>query len=158
MSTRAIAAILAAAYLLAACATESARSPTSDVARPASNDAPSATSPTLAPAGQATGFPPRTYSVDPRSALTVQTEVDGGRQPWRLDPVEVARSTLAMEGVDTSRARFSQTDQPDEPGSGCHRAVVRATLAETVYEVELLQPARQGTTGIWMATGLRRAN
>lgn len=103
------------------------------------------------------GFSVRTYALDARGALSVQNEVDSGRQPWRLDPILVARSTLESEGIDASRARFAQSDLADEVGTGRRRATVRATTSGGAYDVDLLQPARQGATGIWVATGLRRA-
>jgi hypothetical protein len=113
---------------------------------------------TAMPTDRATGgFTARTYPVDPGTLLEVQNEVDGGRQPWRLDPIQVARATLDGAGLDSSRARFSQSEQPAEPSTGRHRATVRAITGEAAYDVELLQPVRQDTTGIWVATALRPA-
>lgn len=126
--------------------------PRSDTARASS------ATPTAAPVAPSTsGSVSRSYPIGSRNALDVQAEVDDGRQPWRLDPVLVARSTLETEGIDASQARFSQSEQGDEPGTGHHRATVRATTGEIAYEVDLLQPARQGPTGIWVVTDIRRA-
>ena len=97
----------------------------------------------------------RILTVDDRTTVELQGEVDAGRQPWRLEPELVARATLEGEGVDISRASFRASDLPPESGTGKRRSVVRANVSDRSYDVELIQPGRQGPTGLWMATALR---
>ncbi|MSQ23612.1 MAG: hypothetical protein EXR58_03525 [Chloroflexi bacterium] len=100
----------------------------------------------------------RVYSSDEKSIGELQQEVDTGQQPWRLDPEQVARSTLEFEGRDPARAQASRTDLPPQPGTARRQILVRLTLPTAIYDVELIQPGRQGQTGIWAATSLRQVS
>lgn len=84
---------------------------------------------------------------DPASAQSVQRSVDSGDQPWRLDPLEVARADTAVFGIN-----------PDDPmqvvQEDAGAARVRAQHAGKVYEIGLTQPERPGPTGIWVVTSV----
>jgi hypothetical protein len=110
------------------------------------------------PAGQGSAVTvvPQTFPIDPNAARTLQAEVNAGRQPWRLDPVEVARATVASVGIDSSGVAYSQVATSEEPGTGRRRSTVRVGTGPGSFEVDLVQPVTQGPTGIWMATGIRR--
>jgi hypothetical protein len=86
--------------------------------------------------------------ADPASAQTVQHAVDSGDQPWRLDPLQVARADTAAFGLG-----------PDDPlqliGEESGSARVRAQHAGRTYEIRLIQPARLGLSGIWVVTSVQ---
>jgi hypothetical protein len=100
----------------------------------------------VGPVGSDTGL----RLPDLSSAQPVQRAVDAGDQPWRLDPLEVARADTAAFG-------FGPNDPMDliqeQPGA----ARVRAQHVGTSYEIRLIQPARLGPSGIWIATSVRPA-
>jgi hypothetical protein len=78
--------------------------------------------------------------LDPARVLTLQSAVDQGAQPWRLEPGTTA---LAF-----ARARFgwmmprATTTAPD--------TVLVDDGAGGEVSLHLVQPGRTGTTGIWM--------
>lgn len=86
--------------------------------------------------------------VDPAAAQSVQGAVDAGDQPWRLDPLEVARADARAFGI-----------SPGDPMQLVHEeagaALVRCQHAGKTYEIELKQPARLGPSGIWVVTTIR---
>lgn len=156
--------VVLASITSVACVIESTpESFTTVTPRPRATAQPAATvavAPTIVPAN-ATAVPTRAggqraYTVDPRVAATQQADVDAARQPWRMDAVLVAGMTLEGEGVDTTRAQFSQSTLQPDPATNQQRVLVRATTPTGNYEVELMQPMRQGAGGIWMATASRR--
>lgn len=86
-------------------------------------------------------------ATDASSARTLQKQVDGGREPWLLDPTEVATSYSGVVLNYRDPAVF-----PIRPGvvdvqDGASRAKATITLAQTV---------RQGDGGIWLVTEVRR--
>jgi hypothetical protein len=86
--------------------------------------------------------------ADLATTLPVQRAVDAGDQPWRLDPLEVARADGTVLG-------FAATDPmqliDEKPGS----AQVRAQHAGASYDIQLVQPARLGVSGIWVVEAVR---
>lgn len=94
------------------------------------------------------GSNPASDLADPASAQTVQHAVDTGDQPWRLDPLQVARA-------DTAGFGFS----PDDPMQLTHEeagsARVHAQHEGHAYEIRLIQPARLGPSGIWVVTSVQ---
>lgn len=97
------------------------------------------------------GTPAPTVSVDGGAfsrdrARALQDAVDGGSQPWRLDPIAVARAFV--EGV---------------PGWGGARlvptgpATVEATAPghRDAMLLRLGQPATVGPTGVWVVQDVR---
>ncbi len=88
--------------------------------------------------------------VDTASAQTVQHAVDAGDQPWRLDPVEVARADTAAFG-------FSPADPMQLIDREIGSAHVRAQHAGNTYDIQLIQPARLGSSGVWVVTSVQLA-
>ena len=78
----------------------------------------------------------------------MQAGVDAGRQPWLLDPAEVALSFAAGEldwaGAEAYPRGDGRTVEVRGPGG-----------AEVVLTVE--QPGRTGERGIWVVTAARPA-
>lgn len=106
------------------------------------------------PGGMMGGRPPSTAAaphtgevagegLDPAAIATVQTAVDRGAQPWRLDPqltaLAFARGHLGW---------MMPHAQDGEPG-----AVVVDDGPGGAIVLHLTQPGRTGTTGIWTVTG-----
>lgn len=88
--------------------------------------------------------------LDFNKAQEIQTKVDNGHQPWRLDPVQVAIDEGIMLGFDPVRDRFklvSSTASGEYSGTG--EALVEAERAGRIYLIKLIQPVKQGSTGIW---------
>jgi hypothetical protein len=85
--------------------------------------------------------------LDLEKEKQLQAEVDKGHQPWRLEPVEVARAALIV-GLDSTVpiekcSLLSKTD---------HEAIVKCTDSKdfTVTLKQLIRPK-----GIWTATDIR---
>lgn len=91
----------------------------------------------------------REFLIDPEVAASLQREADSGHQPWRLDPDLVARAALEAEGIDQSEARIIQVPSPPS------RARDALCYPARTYEIELVQPAQQGPSGIWMVSLMR---
>jgi len=81
---------------------------------------------------------------------SLQQAVDNGDQPWRLDPLEVARAEAVALGLSAGDPLELVDRQPGV-------ARVRAGHAGATYEIHLIQPARLGPTGIWVVDSIRRA-
>ncbi|WP_181782600.1 hypothetical protein [Pseudonocardia pini] len=97
--------------------------------------------PQAAPNGTALLWP----VTDVAAAQDLQTEVDGGTQPWTLDPEEVA--------LGYATATWGWTNP--EPTSTAPGTVALTDPAGTAT-LTLVQPVRAGTTGIWVvSTALR---
>lgn len=81
--------------------------------------------------------------------IRVQNYVDRGGNPWRLDPVQTART------VGAAKLGFSRTDpfwlrgSYVEADSGLFHALVWARHQTCVFLIELYQPVKQGRGGIW---------
>jgi hypothetical protein len=86
--------------------------------------------------------------ADLASAQPVQRAVDKGDQPWRLDPLEVARADATALG-------FGPNDPMDLAQEQAGTAQVRAQHAGNSYEIRLIQPARLGASGIWVITSVQ---
>lgn len=130
----------------------------------AATSAPAATTASTPAAGDSperaptTGVLPRTYTIDAEAAARLQATVDAAQQPWRLDPVQVAGMTLEAEGITSTQAQFTRSELAPEPGTGRPRTLVRAATPTGAYEIDVVQPVRQGQGGVWVATALRRAS
>jgi hypothetical protein len=89
--------------------------------------------------------------ADPVSAAPLQSAVNGGDQPWRLDPLAVAHAeapTLGLSSSDPMRLL--------EVSEGA--AVVRVVHASSTYDIQLSQPAQAGPLGIWVVDSMHRAD
>jgi len=83
----------------------------------------------------------------------LQASVDQGHQPWRLDPLEVARDEGEELGFDPAQDTFDLLPLPD-PATG--QAQVLVIHGEHFYVIHLTQPVRVGTDGIWAITRVDR--
>jgi hypothetical protein len=102
---------------------------------------------TSAPTAGAQAAPAMIWPVtDAAAARQLQADVDGGSQPWLLDPQEVALSyTSAVYGwasPETTPAGAGTVQVQDAQGG-------RAT-------VHLVQPVRAGAGGIWVVRAAER--
>lgn len=119
---------------------------------------------TPGPASPATGTPPVTTSATPSAApapvtggpaagvtlpwpaagagkvSALQSAVDGGAQPWLLDPTEVALSYAAARGWTSAEAT----------ANGKSGVTVRSSAG--THALTLTQPGRTGNGGIWVVT------
>lgn len=84
---------------------------------------------------------------DAASAARLQGDVDGGRQPWLLDPVEVAVSYAGSELGYRNPGVFPIAAGRVDVQDGRTPAKATITLAQTV---------RRGEGGIWLVTGVQR--
>lgn len=77
-------------------------------------------------------------------AAELQRAVDGGSQPWLLDPSEVALAyASAAHGWDTAQVvASSDGGTVDVTGPGGER-----------HTLTVSQPGRTGPTGVWTVTG-----
>lgn len=100
---------------------------------------------TTTPQAAPTGTPLLWPVTALEQARTLQDQVDGGAQPWTLDPEEVARSYAT--------ATWGWTDP--EPTSTTPGAVT-LTDRQGTAALTLVQPVRAGTTGIWVVSAATR--
>ena len=87
--------------------------------------------------------------ADTALARRLQEAVDAGHEPWRLDPLAVARASAGT-------LEFTDGDAFDLVSQGPSQAVVRANHAAEAYQLRLIQPARGGPSGIWMLESIAR--
>jgi len=74
---------------------------------------------------------------------SLQTAVDGGAQPWLLDPTQVALAYAAARGW------------PDAAAEGRTAAVVTIHSSAGTHVLTLAQPGKTGAAGIWVVTADR---
>ncbi|KPD07231.1 hypothetical protein AM501_17175 [Aneurinibacillus migulanus] len=90
--------------------------------------------------------------------LTIQQLADSGERAWRLNPVETARrlgiEELGFKATDVFRFESYRLDY----GSGLNRAQVKAQHGPCLFLIELYQPVRRGTTGIWAVESVTLVN
>ncbi len=99
------------------------------------------------PAGGTGAATPIWPARDAASAASLQRDVDGGRQPWLLDPVEVAVSYAGSELGYGNPGVFPIAPGRVDLQDGRSAAKATVTLAQTV---------RRGDGGIWLVTGVQR--
>ncbi|MVU81027.1 hypothetical protein GPX89_27730 [Nocardia sp. ET3-3] len=101
-------------------------------------------SPTMPPTSPSSGNPPSGTTfpgegLTAQQAADLQTAVDNGHQPWRLDRVQVAKTF--------AQSRFGWTNVQTSTGAPM---VVFVTNADgSKVALHLIQPATKGDTGIW---------
>lgn len=78
-----------------------------------------------------------------------QMVLEKGHNPWRRNPLQVARLTGCTRLGFSEQDRFFWRGAYQEAATGRHKAVVWAVHGERVYQIELYQPALQGEEGIW---------
>ncbi|MBW0105349.1 hypothetical protein [Pseudonocardia sp. KRD291] len=83
---------------------------------------------------------------DAGSAARLQKQVDGGGDPWLLDPTEVATSYSGVELKYRNPTIVPTRAGVVEVQDGATPRMATITLAQTV---------RQGDGGIWLVTGVR---
>ena len=80
--------------------------------------------------------------ITPSNSAQIQDNVDKGNQPWRTDPVQVAQA----DGGDYG---FTLSDQYDFLGTTNSVAKVRINHQGKNFIVELIQPEKKSSGGIW---------
>lgn len=81
--------------------------------------------------------------------IQIQTAVDQGRNLWRLDPIRTAQvvgKLFGLEGID----RYTLIQRYYERASDLHHATVRVKHGSCNYVLDLYQPVKQGSRGIWV--------
>lgn len=80
----------------------------------------------------------------------IQAAADTGQNLWRLSPVRTAQVVgsehLGLRPTDS----YTFVEQYYDRGSGLQHAVVRVRHSACTFLVELMQPMKQGTGGIWV--------
>ena len=80
--------------------------------------------------------------ITPSNSTQIQDNVDQGNQPWRTDPLQVAEA----DGGDYG---FTLSDQYNFLGTTDSVAKVRVGHQGKNYIIELTQPEKKGSNGIW---------
>ena len=97
----------------------------------------------------------------PRS-IAIAYEYRPGGESGGPDPIRAALAVpLTFEGEPLGFAptdSFDLTRQFRDPGTGAEHAVVRAVHGDEVYELQLVQPVRQGEDGIWIVEAVQPAH
>lgn len=88
---------------------------------------------------------------------TIQGSVDNGSGPWRLDPLAVATADGVALGFDQENDDFTLVSKVDiGEYSGTGEAIVEAVHGGVTYEIQLIQPIKQGATGIWAINSVNK--
>ncbi len=147
-----VASALVLAATVAGCAPATPGAATPGAGTPPRTPATSATvpaSPTPAPTvGGPTAPSPSTDApvslpwpaATPAQVAGLQSAVDGGAQPWLLDPTQVALAYAAARGWPDA----------DATASGPTSVTVRTSVG--VHVLTLAQPGKTGSAGIWVVT------
>lgn len=118
-----VAGVLIVAAALAGCA-------------PAATAPPAVAPPTTAPPAVALPWPAATAA----QVASLQSAVDGGAQPWLLDPTQVALAYAAAQGW------------PDPAAVDTTAAGVTVRSTAGTHVLKLAQPGKTGLAGIWVVT------
>jgi hypothetical protein len=149
---RATGVLILAAVTLAACATATPGPATTGAGTPPRTPAPATAAPATSAEEPPTASPPApgegsdagvTLPWPASGAAKVaalQSAVDGGAQPWLLDPTEVALSYAAARGWTDAKAT----------ADGASSVTVRSSAG--THSLTLTQPGRTGNGGIWVVT------
>ncbi len=107
--------------------------------------APAAQAPAPQPPASATAAPVTLPwpAATAAQAASLQTAVDGGAQPWLLDPTQVALAYAAARGW------------PDAAAVDTTAAGVTIRSSAGTHVLTLAQPGKTGTAGIWVVTADR---
>ncbi|MBA2310985.1 MAG: hypothetical protein H0W01_17185 [Pseudonocardiales bacterium] len=138
--------VATAIMLLAACgSTATPAASVSSTTPPPAVSSPSATTTPSAPPSSLAGhwWPVATLA----QAIDVQAAVDAGRQPWLLDPEEVA---IAYAGAELGWSA------PQVVRADGGTVELRDTSSGRLTALTLTQPVRKGPTGIWVVTGTQQ--
>lgn len=96
-------------------------------------------------------------AVDFKKAREQQTSADNGHQPWRLDPVRVAMEDGRLLGFDAGGDTFKlAANSPEGTGPGTGEAAVEVLHNHKAYVIELFQPVKRGSAGVWTITSVRQ--
>lgn len=136
--------LILAVTTLAGCTSAAPGTPSTGVGTPPVTPAPA----TAPPSAQAppTASPPTAdvtlpWPVSGEAAVAaLQQGVDGGAQPWLLEPTEVALSYAAARGWTGAQAA----------ANGADGVTVQSSVG--THALTLAQPGRKGTGGIWVVT------
>lgn len=87
----------------------------------------------------------------------IQAIVDQGQQPWRLDPQAVAQAEGGVFGFNKAGDVFTLVTKLDVGQlSGTGEALVEVGHNGTAYQIFLIQPIKQGQSGIWTIAMVRK--
>ena len=92
------------------------------------------------------------FSLDLDLARYYQSQVDSGKEVWRLNPVEVAKRELEGRSGISSEDDFRIISEDRLAGD------VMVEIAKkdgSLYLAEIIQPIKRGTGGIWMVKSLK---
>lgn len=80
----------------------------------------------------------------------IQRSVDKGQNMWRLSPVRTAQEVGTVHLGLRMNDAYTFVEQYRDTGSGLMHAIVRVKHKSCRYLVDLFQPERQGSKGIWV--------
>lgn len=85
------------------------------------------------------------FEIDKTSLNQIQSQVDTGRETWRLDPVAVAKSQVPGTFEIQKTDRFTLKSKDTTSG----QAVIEVKSGDKIFEVTMIQPVKIGSSGIW---------
>jgi len=92
------------------------------------------------------------FLVNNTKATEIQGLVDQGKNEWRLDPVETARSDIpTVYGLKTTDT-YTLKEKDDEGG----KATVGASSENGNFTINLIQPVTKGSEGIWAVESVKK--
>lgn len=97
---------------------------------------------------------PSKIEIDLEKMQQVQQEVDAGKQPWRLDPVEVVKAdapaSYEFNAIDTYNLKSKDVQ------TGNAEVEIKKTKNEKTfsYLAKLTQPVKKGDSGVWAISSI----
>lgn len=95
-------------------------------------------------------------AMDINELKAFQNAVNSGKDPWRLNPVEVAQKEGPQFGFKDTDGFTLVSFTEKGKNSGAGEAVVRARHQGVYYQIQLIQPVYHGQGGIWTITNITR--
>ncbi len=86
---------------------------------------------------------------------TIQTSVDNGSQPWRLDPIMVASADGVQYGFSIEDTYRLSMEPTIGEGSGTGEAEVEVDHGSKTYVIQLIQSVKTGDDGVWAINSIR---
>ncbi|MBA7492617.1 hypothetical protein ES702_03167 [subsurface metagenome] len=92
------------------------------------------------------------FPIDETQMQHIQTQVDGGSQSWRLDPIAVAKQEIPPTYSISENDKFTLKSKNSAVGI----AIVEVIHETKIYEIKLIQPVKKGSDGIWTCEYVKR--
>ena len=99
--------------------------------------------------------PQSDLTIDTEKMKEIQTLVDAGNQPWRLDPVEVTKTDAPPSYEFNAQDTYTLKSKDDVKGTAQVEIKKTKGTKTITYLANLIQPQTKGAKGIWAINSIR---